>query len=234
MACQDDGCGSVVSSGNSPAFRRALWAVILINGGMAIVELVGGVVGQSAALHADALDFIGDTATYAISLAVLGASLRVRAGAALFKGISLGVLGLWVFGSTLYRVFVLHTPDPMVMGGIGIAAFIANVVSVILLLKFREGDSNIRSVWLCSRNDAIGNLAVVLAATGVFASNSGWPDLAIAGLMAVLFLSSAWSILRQATVEWQSTQVLTADSHGHAVPAAPSGGCCGAEEHKHG
>ncbi|MDX1709791.1 MAG: cation diffusion facilitator family transporter [Rhodovibrionaceae bacterium] len=187
--------------GASRAYRRVLWAVIAMNFTMFVVELAAGVAGGSMALQADALDFAGDTATYTISLIVIGRSLAVRARAAMFKGLSLGVLGLWVMGATIYRVFVLGQPDAFVMGGVGLLAFAVNVASALLLLRFREGDANVRSVWLCSRNDAIGNLAVVLAASGVFISGTAWPDLIVAAIMAGLFLSAALRIVRQAAQE---------------------------------
>lgn len=195
--CHHDTC----FDGTSAAYRRTLTAVIAINAIMFAVELGAGIAGQSMALQADALDFLGDTATYGLSLWVIGRPLIVRARAALFKGASLGMLGAWVLGSTLYKVFVTGEPDPVVMGTIGLLAFAANVASALLLLRFRNGDANVRSVWLCSRNDAIGNALVVLAATGVFASASAWPDLIVAFAMASLFLHSALKILRQALKE---------------------------------
>jgi Co/Zn/Cd efflux system component len=197
------GCRSCETKfdGGSPAYLRVLWAVIAINASMFVVEMASGIAAGSMALQADALDFLGDTATYAISLYVIGRPARVRASAALLKGISLGALGLWVLGATIYRVFVLGVPDGLVMGGVGLLAFAANVASVLLLLRYRDGDANVRSVWLCSRNDALGNLAVVLAASGVIATGTGWPDLLVAGVMASLFLSSATSIVRQALGE---------------------------------
>ncbi len=201
------GCGCEVRfDGTSSAYRQVLWLVIAINATMFLVEMAGGLAADSMALQADALDFLGDSATYALSLYVIGSSLRVRASAALFKGLSLGVLGLWVLGATVYRVFVLGSPEPLVMGGIGLLAFAANAVSALLLIRFRDGDSNVRSVWLCSRNDAIGNLAVILAAGLVGATQSPWPDLAVAGIMASLFLSSAFGILRQAMNEMRQAQ----------------------------
>jgi len=192
--------------GADPRFRRVLWGVVLLNLGMFVVEIIGGVAGQSMALKADALDFLGDAFTYALSLAVIGRAARVRARAALVKGASLAVLGLGVLGMTMYRILVLGQPDAMVMGGIGTLAFAVNVLSALLLLRYREGDANVRSVWLCSRNDAIGNAAVVLAGLGVFASGTPWPDLAVAGIMATLFLSSAAGILRQATGELRAAR----------------------------
>ena len=195
-------CGSEIQfDGVSATYRRVLWAVIAINAVMFVVELTAGFAAGSMALKADSLDFLGDTATYAISLAVIGMPLRRRAQAALFKGLSLAAMGLWVAGATLYEVFVLGLPAAGMMGGIGALAFVANVASVLLLLRYRNGDANVRSVWLCSRNDAIGNLAVVLAASGVWATQTGWPDLIVAGIMSALFLWSSVQIIRQALGE---------------------------------
>ena len=187
--------------GMSAAYKRRLWIVIAINAGMFAVEMGAGQMADSQALKADALDFLGDALTYGISLAVIGASLRTRALAALAKGVSLLLMGLWVFGSTLYHVFVLGVPQAEVMGVIGFMALAANVTSVLLLAAYKDGDANVRSVWLCSRNDAIGNVAVMIAALGVWSTATGWPDLIVAGIMAGLFLNSAWQILVQAIAE---------------------------------
>ncbi|MEX5598276.1 cation transporter [Pseudophaeobacter sp. C1-32P7] len=187
--------------GVSAAYKRRLWVVIAINAGMFAVEMGAGQMAGSQALKADALDFLGDALTYGISLAVIGASLRTRALAALAKGVSLLLMGIWVFGSTLYHVFVLGVPQAEVMGVIGFMALAANVTSVLLLAAYRDGDANVRSVWLCSRNDAIGNVAVMIAALGVWGTATGWPDLIVAGIMAGLFLNSAWQILVQAIQE---------------------------------
>ncbi|WP_282606684.1 cation transporter [Pelagibius sp. Alg239-R121] len=192
--------------GASKAFKRILIAVIVINGAMFIAEILAGIAAGSQALQADALDFLGDTATYGISLAVIGMPLAVRAKAALFKGISLAIMGLWVFSSTAYHVLVTNTPQAEVMGVVGFIALLANLASVLLLLKYRNGDANVRSVWLCSRNDAIGNIAVMLAASGVWASSSAWPDLIVAGIMAGLFLWSSLQIIRQARAETLQSQ----------------------------
>jgi Co/Zn/Cd efflux system component len=198
------GCGDDIKfEGLSDGYRKALWAVIAINGTMFCVEMVAGFGASSQALKADALDFLGDTATYALSLFVIGQPLIWRARAALFKGLSLGAMGLWVIGSTVYSVFVLKTPTAEVMGIVGVLALTANLISVGLLLKYRDGDANVRSVWLCSRNDAIGNVAVIVAAGGVFASGTAWPDLLVAGVMASLFLNSSVQIIRQARLELQ-------------------------------
>lgn len=198
--------GQAKFDGLSKGYRRALWAVIAINAVMFVVEMTAGVAAQSQALQADALDFLGDTATYAISLAVIGMSVQVRATAALVKGLSLSAMGLWVLGSTLYRVFVLGVPEAGMMGAVGLLALAANLGSVLLLMKWKDGDANVRSVWLCSRNDAIGNVAVLLAASGVWATQTGWPDLIVAGLMASLFLSSSVQIIRQARAERAAAQ----------------------------
>ena len=202
MAC----CGNETNfEGLSPDYKRRLWAVIAINAVMFGVEMVAGHMAGSQALQADALDFFGDTLTYGLTMAVIGSSLRVRASAALIKGFSLLAMGLWVSGSTFYAVFVLGVPQAQIMGAIGFLALAANVASMLLLLKYKDGDANVRSVWLCSRNDVIGNMAVVVAALGVSGTATGWPDVIVAGLMAGLFTWSAVQILRQGVGEWRST-----------------------------
>jgi len=192
--------------GTSADYRRRLWAVIAINAAMFLVEMGAGYLAGSQALKADALDFFGDSLTYGLSLAVIGAPLRVRSSAALFKGFSLLAMGLWVMGSTLYTVLVLGVPRAEVMGLIGLLALVANLASVLLLIRYREGDANVRSVWLCSRNDAIGNVAVMIAAVAVWATASGWPDVIVAVAMAGLFLSSAVQILSRAWREWNTVE----------------------------
>jgi Co/Zn/Cd efflux system component len=187
--------------GVDPRYKRVLWLVIGINAVMFLVEIVAGVLAGSQALQADALDFLGDTMTYGISLAVIGMSLRVRATAALVKGASLTLMGLWVLGSTAYQVLVLGLPRAEIMGGIGFLALAANVASVALLLPYKDGDANVRSVWLCSRNDAIGNVAVMIAALAVWGTATAWPDLIVAAIMAGLFLWSSAQILSQALRE---------------------------------
>jgi Co/Zn/Cd efflux system component len=196
-SCSD----GVKFDGLSGAYKRTLWAVIAINASMFLVETGAGMLSGSQALKADALDFLGDTATYAITLFVIGMPLIWRARAALFKGLSLGAMGLWVLSSTAYQVMVLGLPQAEVMGAIGFLALAANLSSVLLLLRYRDGDANVRSVWLCSRNDAIGNVAVVLAAAGVWTTGTAWPDLIVAGIMASLFLYSSIGIVRQAMGE---------------------------------
>jgi Co/Zn/Cd efflux system component len=185
----------------STAYKRRLWLVIAINAAMFAVEMGAGQAAQSQALKADALDFLGDALTYGLSLAVIGMAVRVRATAALFKGLSLLAMGAWVLGTTLYHVVYLGVPEAGIMGGIGFLALAANVASVLLLMAWKDGDSNVRSVWLCSRNDAIGNVAVMLAALGVWGSGTGWPDVIVAAAMAALFVTSAVQIIRQARDE---------------------------------
>lgn len=196
-----DSCSGVQFEGASEAYKRILWIIVAINGLMFFVEIIAGFVADSTALKADALDFLGDTATYAITLLVIGKPLELRAKAALLKGLSLGAMSVFVLGLTLYKVIVAGQPDPMTMGAIGFVAFAANIVSVLLLLKYREGDSNIKSVWLCSRNDAIGNIAVVIAGAGVFATGTVWPDIIVAFIVAGLFLQSSIKITQQALSE---------------------------------
>lgn len=198
-------CNDIKFDGVDPAYKRVLLIVIAINAFMFLVEMPMGFVGQSQALKADALDFLGDTLTYAISLAVIGKTATLRAKVALLKGFSLAAMGLWVLGSTLYAVFYIQAPTAMIMGSVGFAALMANVISVLLLMRFKDGDANVRSVWLCSRNDAIGNIMVMVAASGVWLSGTGWPDLIVAGLMASLFLSGAFTIIRQARHELAHT-----------------------------
>jgi Co/Zn/Cd efflux system component len=211
----DEACGChggvPVFDGVDPRYKRVLWTVILINAAMFVTEIVAGHLARSQALQADALDFLGDTVTYGLSLAVIGATLRTRATAALFKGVSLSVMGAWVLGSTVYHVLVLGLPRAEIMGVIGLLALAANVTSVLLLMRYKDGDANVRSVWLCSRNDAIGNIVVTGAAGAVWWTASAWPDLIVAALMAGLFLSSAVQILRQAWGEYRSADA--------AVPA---------------
>lgn len=195
--------------GASPAYRRALIAVILLNGGLFLVEMTAGALSGSRALQADALDFAADAATYALSLAVIGRPVTTRARAAQLKGISLALMGLTVFGFAVWDMLGPEVPRAEVMGAVGFAALAANVASVLILMRWKDGDSNVRSVWLCSRNDAIGNVAVMGAAVAVAWFNSGWPDLIVAVAMAGLFLSSSVQILRKAREE-------RAHHHGHA------------------
>ncbi len=201
------GCsGNPVFDGLDSRYKAVLWVVIALNGAMFLIEILAGKLAGSQALQADALDFLGDAMTYGLSLAVIGMSLRTRAKAALIKGASLAAMGLWVLGSTLYQTLILGLPKAEIMGVIGFLALAANLTSVMLLLRYKDGDANVRSVWLCSRNDAIGNIAVVMASGAVWVSASAWPDLLVAMVMAALFLRSSQLILLQAWAEYQSDE----------------------------
>ncbi|WP_137132040.1 cation transporter [Rhizobium sp. FY34] len=215
------GCGHNHGTfeGLSQDYKRRLWIVIAINAVMFAVEMTAGQLARSQALQADALDFFADAVTYGISLAVIGTSLKVRSLAAAAKGISLFFMGLFVFGSTLYRVFYMGMPEAPLMGAIGFLALVANLASVLLLVNYKDGDANVRSVWLCSRNDAIGNVIVMVAALGVWGTATAWPDLAVAGVMAGLFLTSSVQILTQSYREWKAGGALAitpAPDHDHA------------------
>lgn len=205
--------GVPVFDGLDPRYKRILWTVIAINGAMFVTEMAAGELAGSQALKADALDFLADTVTYGLSLAVIGASLRTRASAALLKGVSLSFMALWVFGTTLYHTLILGVPQAQIMGVIGFMALAANLASVLLLRRYKDGDANVRSVWLCSRNDAIGNVIVMLAALGVWGTATAWPDLVVAGVMAGIFLTSSIQILRQALAEYRE------GNHGHTALA---------------
>ena len=188
--------------------KRRLWIVIAINATMFLVEMGAGALAGSQALQADALDFLGDATTYGISLAVIGTSIQIRARAAILKALSLTAMALWVLGSTAYHVLILGVPRAEIMGAIGILALAANVASVLILMRYKDGDANVRSVWLCSRNDAIGNVAVMIAALAVWGTATKWPDLLVAAIMAGLFLTSSIQILRQSFREMRESRVV--------------------------
>jgi Co/Zn/Cd efflux system component len=194
----------------NPSYRRVLWAVLAINATMFLVEVGAGVAAGSASLQADALDFFGDAANYAISLFVVGMTLRTRAIAALGKGISMGVFGLWIIGTVLWHAVHGTLPSAVTMGAVGIAAFAANAASFALLWTYRSGDSNMRSAWICTRNDAIGNVAVLLAALGVFGTGTGWPDIVVATVMAGLAIQGSWTVIRHALGEIRHPAALAA------------------------
>ena len=184
-----------------PSYRRALWIVVILNVGYGVLEMIGGFISGSQAVKADALDFIGDGAITFLGLLAIGWSLAWRARSALIQGIFLGLLGLGVLGTTIVRVFERTTPDAGLMGLLGMIALVVNVISVLPLLPFRKGDANMRAVWLFSRNDAIGNAAVVVAAGLVAWLGSAWPDLIVAFGIAGLFLHSSWAIIRDARAD---------------------------------
>jgi Co/Zn/Cd efflux system component len=186
---------------NSPAWRRALWIALAVNGAMFIVEVGAGAAAGSRALQADALDFFGDSANYAISLAISGLALGWRARAAFVKGLTLLVFGAYVLGSAALAALGGASPEAEVMGIVGTVALAANVGVALLLFRFRRGDANMKSVWICSRNDAIGNIAVVAAAAGVLGTHSAWPDLIVAAVLAGLAIWGGVQIMSQASVE---------------------------------
>ena len=194
------GCGAELRA-RDRAYRRALWFVLAINAAMFVLEIGAGLAAGSASLQADALDFLGDAGNYAISLFVVGVSLRYRAAAALVKAATMGVFGLWVLGITVWHAAHGTLPQAVTMGVIGFTALAANAVSFAMLWAHRGGDSNMRSAWICARNDVIGNFAVLLAALGVFGMGTGWPDLIVAAIMGTLALQGATVVFRQALAE---------------------------------
>lgn len=187
--------------GHDNAARSALWIALVLNGAMFAVELGAGLGAGSTSLLADSADFLGDAVNYGLALAVLTMALVWRARVALLKGISMGLFGLWVGGMMIHHAFTGTVPEPATMGIVGFAALAVNVLVTIILFRFRTGDSNMRAVWICSRNDALGNLAVIAAASGVFATSAAWPDLLVAGFMAGLALWGSAQVIRQASAE---------------------------------
>ena len=182
-------------------YRRVLWAALGINASMFAIEIVAGAAADSVSLKADALDFLADAANYGISLWVVAMALAWRARAALVKGISLGAVGLWVAGDTAYNAIYGTVPEAELMGAIGFLALAANVGTALMLYRYRQGDANMRSVWICSRNDAIGNVAVMAAALGVFGTGTGWPDVIVAAVLATLAIWGSAQIVRQSLAE---------------------------------
>ena len=192
----------------SESYRRVLWAVLAINAAMFGVEVMAGLAAGSASLQADALDFLGDAGNYIISLLVVGMALRYRAMAAFAKGSTMGLFGLWVIGVTAWHAWQGTVPEAFTMGAVGVAALLANAMSFALLWAYREGDSNMRSAWVCTRNDVLGNLAVLLAALGVFGTGTGWPDIAVAAIMAALALQGAWIVIGHSWSELRAPHAL--------------------------
>ena len=182
-------------------YRRVLWAVLGINAAMFLIEMIAGLAAGSASLQADALDFLADSVNYGVSLFVVGMAPRYRATAAFAKGLTMGLFGIWVLGTSLWHVVYQTVPEAMTMGVIGVAALVANALCLALLWAYRGGDSNMRSVWLCSRNDVIGNFAVLLAALGVFGTGTGWPDVIVASIMSALALQGAWKVIEHSSAE---------------------------------
>jgi Co/Zn/Cd efflux system component len=186
-----------------PGYRRVLWIALFANALMFLVEIFGGVTSGSVSLLADSIDFFGDAANYGLSLAVLAMGVAARSRAALFKAATMVLFGIAVLARTAWSAYAGGTPQPDTMGVVGTLALLTNVGVAILLYAYRDGDANMRSVWLCTRNDTIGNVAVLLAALGVFGTGSRWPDLLVAAAMAGLALSAGLSVVRQARQELQ-------------------------------
>jgi Co/Zn/Cd efflux system component len=186
-------------------YRRVLWAVLAINMIMFLIEIGAGLAAGSASLQADALDFLGDAANYGISLFVVGLTLRYRASAALAKGATMGAFGLWVMGTVAWHALHGTLPSAFTMGAVGFAALAANAASFGLLCAHRHGDANMRSAWICTRNDVLGNLAVLLAALGVFGTGTGWPDIIVAAIMAGLAMQGATTVIRQSLSELRAS-----------------------------
>ena len=202
---------TIVSLGR---YRKILWIALIVNAAMFLVEIGAGFRSGSLSLLADAVDFAGDALNYAVSLAVLASALAWRARAALLKAVSMMGFGLYVLGAAVWSVWHGGVPQAMTMGAVALLALVANVAAAWMLYPSREGAANMRSVWLCSRNDAIGNVAVFMAALGAFGTGSAWPDLAVASLMAALALHGGWTVLRQARGELGEDSAKE-DHHGH-------------------
>jgi cation diffusion facilitator family transporter len=214
--CCDHDTPAASTITNLPRYRRILWIALWVNAAMFVIELVAGGQSGSLALIADAVDFGGDALNYGVSLAVLSAALAWRARAAILKAVSMLGFGAFVLGKAVWNLSHGVTPDAPTMGAVGMAALAANLLVAWLLYAFREGDANMRSVWLCTRNDAIGNLAVMAAALGVFGTGSAWPDLLVAGIMASLALRGGWQVLTQARAELRGEAPVAAHAHDHA------------------
>ena len=184
-----------------PRIRKALWVALVLNALMFAVELGASWTSGSVSLLADSIDFFGDAANYALTLAVLAMAASVRSKAALVKAASMGAFGLFVLGKAIWTLQSGAAPEPATMGAVGFAALLVNAGVAVMLYRFRSGDANMRSVWICSRNDALGNVAVMLAALGVFGTGSAWPDLVVAVAMAGLALTGSWTVLQHARQE---------------------------------
>ena len=201
---EEGGCGchgDTERAERDPAYRRALWIVVFLNLGFGVIEAIGGFVANSQALKADSLDFLGDGSITLVGLLALGWSAAARAKVALTQGLFLAVLGVGVIGFAVLRTLNAVPPEAELMGGIGIAALIVNVAAALVLSRFRDGDANVRSIWLFSRNDALANIAVIVAAGLVAWTGTAWPDIVVAAVIALLFLHSAREIISGARKE---------------------------------
>jgi Co/Zn/Cd efflux system component len=207
-------CTPAISTPN-PRYRRVLWIALLINVAMFAIEIAGGLQSASTSLLADAVDFLGDAANYGLALLVLSMGMLWRSRAALVKGLCMGAFGCFVLGRTAWSITAGTLPEPATMGVIGGIALLANLGTAALLYTYRSGDANMRSVWLCTRNDAIGNVAVMLAAAGVFGTGNGWPDWLVAMLMGALALSASITVIRSAKAEIAGEHLRTVHIHMH-------------------
>jgi Co/Zn/Cd efflux system component len=184
-----------------PRLRKALWIALIVNAAMFATEIAAAASSGSVSLLADSIDFFGDAANYALSLAVLGMAMTARSKAAVVKALCMGAFGVFVLGRAAWSFTAGVAPEPVTMGAVGLLALAANLGVAWMLYAHRSGDANMRSAWICSRNDAVGNVAVMLAAAGVFGTGAAWPDLVVAALMAVLAITGAATVLRQARGE---------------------------------
>jgi len=197
----DSCCAPDLSASVSEAYRRVLWIALGVNASMFLVEVVAGVAAGSVALQADALDLFGDAMNYALSLSVLSMTLAWRARAALMKGVSMGLFGLWVMGASTYNAIWGAVPSASIMAATSLLVLVGNVAVAAMLYRYRDGDANMRSVWLCTRNDVIGNIAVICAAIGVFGTGTAWPDIAVAAIISSLAFAASWDVIRSARRE---------------------------------
>lgn len=207
MACTSKSCA--ISHPHNQRYRKVLWLAFALNISMFVIELLMGMKAQSVSLLSDSLDFLGDSANYLISLLVLPMALHYRAKASLLKGITMGGFGLFVFLTSLYRWQHGNLPNYSEMSLVGVLALLTNLAAAALLYRFREGDSNMRGVWLCSRNDAIGNLAVIVAGGVVYFTQSKYPDLIVAILLSSLAMQAAWVIISQALRELRQSPFIS-------------------------
>ncbi len=197
--CQDHGCSAPPPADGR--YRNVLWVALIVNAAMFLVEIIGGIGAHSTSLLADAIDFFGDAVNYGVSLFVLSLAMVWRSRTALAKGITMGLYGVVVLAATVYNISHGVKPEAVTMGAIGLLALAANLSVAVLLYRFRQGDANMRSVWLCTRNDAIGNVAIIVAALGVFGTGTGWPDFIVAAIMGTLGITAAISVIRQSRAE---------------------------------
>ena len=217
-SCHTSCTPSTADTGQDPRWRRALWIALWVNLAFFVIELFAGLHAGSVSLLADAIDFAGDAANYGISLAVLSMALVWRSRAALFKGATMFGFGVFVLIKGTWAFWAGGVPVALTMGVVGFMALLANAGVAIMLYAWRHGDANMRSVWLCSRNDALSNLAVILAALGVFGTGSAWPDLLVALVMALLALSAGWSVMHQARSELNTSHQGTSSAPSTSAP----------------